>query len=333
MAQELHPINIPFVKSAEHGWGESKGVNWGRLVTTINMSVNTTPLVLHLSAVDLSGDRSPETIALSLTFDSYVTTRRRMLPPKGTKRTRNNYTGLSYTDIHQRLFLPYVKTVVALIEFVKENPDSTADQSLIDIATKYRNTLYTVCQHWTEPEETGQKRTIYRGKSGKTYERSVWHSCVRGTSWRPARNIVIDQEYNLEEEIWVCMQEGPPPIQRINVEKLLNDYGEGPPDWMKGLPDDLAGVDGETEPLPEMGSGGQGGGSGGTGGSQRGGGSGGTGGNWAVLGRGGPQQGPGRGGSSQGQGAGAGATGDEWQVVTGRRPGPGGSRGGRPSRW
>lgn len=152
-------------------------------------------------------------------------------PLVGFKQWRN-YTGLTYHDIHVKLFLPFVRTVVDLINASKSLPSQYASVPQDPIATAFTwcNTLYTVCQGWTEREDrTGR----FGVESPKNYLRPVWHHHDRfADRWRPVQTHVQDPNYAPADEVLLCSDSPPPPIQPIQVDALLAAYGNGPPlEW------------------------------------------------------------------------------------------------------
>lgn len=142
-----------------------------------------------------------------------------------------NYTGLSYHDIQVHLFRPYVRKVIDLINAAKQLQGqwATVSQDLITTATMWCNTLYTVCQGWTEHDP----RRWSSFQTPKNYLRPIWHHFDRQSDkWDPARGLIQDPTYRDAEEVWLCSDSAAPPIKPIQVDALLAAFGNGPPlEW------------------------------------------------------------------------------------------------------
>lgn len=132
-----------------------------------------------------------------------------------------NYSTVSFADIHEQLFFPYSQRVADLVNFAKDNPNTDLDANLVAEADRYRYTLETICQFWTDPSER------IRGTDGLVYEGPLWNHHDRVSEWGPAKDFAQERSFDRQNQIYTCVDYVPPPIVPINVQWLLNTYGSG----------------------------------------------------------------------------------------------------------
>lgn len=143
------------------------------------------------------------------------------------QKSAQNYTGFSVKDIHEKLFSPFVNSLVALIDFAKLNPDTNASEESIADIDLHHNTLEGICQCWTDPTT----RTEHHG--GSWYQQSVWHKLDKFSDWRPAKDIV--QRFSFDyanNQTWTLETDPPPvpqPLTDIGVQVLQARFGSGLP--------------------------------------------------------------------------------------------------------
>lgn len=151
-----------------------------------------------------------------LNFGSYVSTREQMIQGRGT-----NYSRLTLEDIHEKLFFPLAMKVAGLVNAAKRSPGSNVDQRLIVDADRYRNTLESVCQYWTD--NAGHVLAT----DGVWYSGPLWNHHDRQNRWDPAIGTAQHWSFNPQHQVYINLNYPPQPIAPINVQALLNDFGSG----------------------------------------------------------------------------------------------------------
>lgn len=143
------------------------------------------------------------------------------------QQSAENYTGFSVKDIHEKLFSPFVNSLIGLINFAKLNPDTNASQESIADIDLHHNTLEGICQGWTDPSTKAEHH------GGGYYQQSVWHKLDRFRNWNPAKDIL--QRFSFDhanEQIWTQETDPPPalqPLTDISVQVLQVRFGSGLP--------------------------------------------------------------------------------------------------------
>lgn len=132
-----------------------------------------------------------------------------------------NYTGLSYKDIHEDLFLPFAQKVANLVNAEKgiSAPNAIPRAEMVNTADQYCATLTTVCQWWTELRQFT--------RNGKEYSYSLWHTHDNTLQWSTATAFLGDPTFDARNQLWIDTSNGPPDPSPIDVSRLLAEYGSG----------------------------------------------------------------------------------------------------------
>lgn len=124
-------------------------------------------------------------------------------------------------DMHEQLFFPFAQRVADLVDFAKRNPTTLMDANLLAEADRYRYTLMSACQFWTDPSHRIQAQDNYN------YEGPLWNHHDRLQKWGPATNFAQYSDFDPEYQIFTNVDVPAPPISPINVPWLLNVFGSG----------------------------------------------------------------------------------------------------------
>lgn len=138
-----------------------------------------------------------------------------------------NFTGFRVKDIHEKLFSPFVNSLIALVDFAKLNPDSNASRESIATTELHHNTLEGICQLYTDPA------TQTRHHSGVYYQESLWHKMDKFSAWNPAEDIAQRPSFDHQnKQTWTLVTTPPPDLKDltdIGVKVLQARYGSGLP--------------------------------------------------------------------------------------------------------